>query len=50
MNLEKYMYVPEFWEDNAIQKMKRKGLCGTWVEGLHATGGGGLADRGDMRL
>ena len=25
MNLEKYMFVPEFWEDNAIQKMKRKG-------------------------
>ena len=44
MNLEKYMYVPVFGEDRymyVIQIMKRKRLCGTWVEGIYATRGGG---------
>ena len=52
MNLEKIQVcVPVFGEDRymyAIQIMKRKRLCGTWVEGICATGGG--ADRGDMWL
>ena len=38
------MYVPVFGKDRhmyAIQIMKQKRLCGTWVEGIYSNRGGG---------